>query len=306
MNPPSVHGRPSQGPTGRYPLEQTPYPLEPLTVGALLDRTFRIFSRDFPLLMGIVLLTHIPILLVGMLGVLIQPEAIAEGAVSLPQMIGVLVGTFGGLILFFLLVYPVAVGAITYAVSELYVGRSLNIGDAFQRALNRLGKLLSAQMQVGLWVMLGMILLIVPGIIWMIRYLFVTPIIMIELDKDRPAAEALERSRELMRGHGWRIAGMLLLLSLVGLILSGVGAGVVSILGLEGEGVGMGARMVGSLISQLIGLVATPLGLIANVLFYYDLRIRKDGFDLEMLSLALQQSGSPSGNQAPPQTGVPR
>jgi hypothetical protein len=45
----------------------------------------------------------------------------------------------------------------------------------------------------------------------------------------------------------------------------------------------------------------TPLGIIADILLYYDFRIRKEGFDLEMLSRALD--ATPETVQAQPLPG---
>ncbi len=38
---------------------------------------------------------------------------------------------------------------------------------------------------------------------------------------------------------------------------------------------------------SILGIVFYPVGTIAITLLYYDLRIRKEGFDLEMLSRAI-------------------
>jgi hypothetical protein len=42
-----------------------------------------------------------------------------------------------------------------------------------------------------------------------------------------------------------------------------------------------------SALGNLLSILLTPLGIIAAILLYYDMRIRKEGFDLEMLSLAV-------------------
>src|SRR5439155_26169995 len=50
----------------------------------------------------------------------------------------------------------------------------------------------------------------------------------------------------------------------------------------------VGAKAVlSSALGNLLSIMLTPLGIIAAILLYYDMRIRKEGFDLEMLSLAV-------------------
>jgi hypothetical protein len=39
--------------------------------------------------------------------------------------------------------------------------------------------------------------------------------------------------------------------------------------------------------NNLLSIFLTPLGIVATILLYYDMRIRKEGFDLEMLSRAI-------------------
>jgi hypothetical protein len=48
-----------------------------------------------------------------------------------------------------------------------------------------------------------------------------------------------------------------------------------------------GGGILNSALINLLSIFLTPLGIIAAILLYYDMRIRKEGFDLEMLSRAL-------------------
>jgi hypothetical protein len=49
---------------------------------------------------------------------------------------------------------------------------------------------------------------------------------------------------------------------------------------------GSGA-VLNSAMNNLLSIFLTPLGIVATILLYYDMRIRKEGFDLEMLSRAI-------------------
>lgn len=71
-----------------------------------------------------------------------------------------------------------------------------------------------AGLLVGLIVLLGLILLIVPGIYWALKYQFVGYLI---IDKDLSISEALHESGRLTRGYKWQLLLFHLLLGLINL-----------------------------------------------------------------------------------------
>ena len=73
-------------------------------------------------------------------------------------------------------------------------------------------------------VILGVMLLIIPGIIVACRLVFVSYLVM---DKDMEAMKAVEKSWQMTRGHGWKIFGMAILsffIFIAGVIVFFVGA----------------------------------------------------------------------------------
>lgn len=78
-------------------------------------------------------------------------------------------------------------------------------------------------------IMLGFVMLVIPGIIIACRLVFVSYLVM---DKDMEAMKAVEKSWQMTRGHGWKIFGMAILAFFVfiaGVIVFIVGA-IVSIM----------------------------------------------------------------------------
>jgi hypothetical protein len=55
-----------------------------------------------------------------------------------------------------------------------------------------------------------------------------------------------------------------------------------------------------SVTAALAGIVAGPLFMITIALIYYDVRIRKEAFDLESMMNALKAPSDTSGNAAAP------
>src|SRR5207248_5967021 len=79
-----------------------------------------------------------------------------------------------------LVIGPLVTGATTKAVSDKYLGNPVSVGSALKEAWSSVGTLLLTQLVVGLVVGLGLLLLVVPGILWLLSYSLVAPVIIIE------------------------------------------------------------------------------------------------------------------------------
>jgi hypothetical protein len=88
----------------------------------------------------------------------------------------------------------------------------------------------------------------------------------------------------LIKGYRGKTFCILLVVNLLQLVLAG-GVGVIAGMLFSSQG-GSGA-ILSSALNNLLSIFLTPLGIIAAILLYYDMRIRKEGFDLEMLSRAM-------------------
>lgn len=225
---------------------------------------------------------------INLVSTIIKPDGMVNGDFSPMQVLAVALVALVSVLLFIAVVYPIAIGATTFAVGEIYLGREVTVGDCFARAFDRLWQLILVQTSVGLRVLLGMMLFVVPGLIWLLSYSVAVPVALLELQRHKPASTAMERSKELTDGHRWQIFLAVFVMGIV----TGIGSAAAGAVAAMIPGDGMLSTALGSVLSSLIEMLLTPLGLVLNVLIYYDLRIRKEGFDLEMLS------GSVSGLNA--------
>jgi len=98
-----------------------------------------------------------------------------------------------------------------------------------QKTLNELWhphpywKFFAATLLVGIVVVLGLLLLIVPGIIFLMMFLFTTFLV---IDRNLGPIEAMKESRRITHGHRWKLLGfglVLLLINLLGAIALGIG-----------------------------------------------------------------------------------
>src|SRR5215210_271438 len=104
-------------------------------------------------------------------------------------------------------------GALVEAVRDVRDGRiDLPVSDLYSRARPRLPALISAGVLAVVGITLGLILLIIPGLYLLARWLFIVPAIVLE---GRSAGESFGRSSEIGAGHRWSILG-LALVTLIG------------------------------------------------------------------------------------------
>lgn len=105
---------------------------------------------------------------------------------------------------------------------EYYKGNKLPLSDLFSQG-KYFWRLLGASIIIGIIVILGIILLIVPGIYWALKYQFVPTLI---VDKDISISEAMKRSGEITTGIKLRLLWfdfICLLVIILGALALGVG-----------------------------------------------------------------------------------
>jgi hypothetical protein len=278
----------------------------------LLDELFRLYRRHFSLIVGVALVVALPGLVwtlvtgVYRLNSASYTNLFTTTGTSTPafnsQQFSNLVGTFalGGLGALILL--PFSVGAVYRAVTDVALGRPATIGAVLRETLARYWPLLGL---VGLGILLfigwaiaeliGFVLLVIPGLavfcaaVYLgVRWSLVVAAMMAE---DIGPIRGLGRSWNLVSGSWWRTFGILLIVGILQTIISyalfilfGLIAAVFSTGDFQAALVQVG--------STLLSAVVSPITTIAVVLLYFDLRVRKEGLDLDQL--AQQTSPGPA------------
>jgi hypothetical protein len=100
---------------------------------------------------------------------------------------------------------------------------------------------------------------------------------------------SMGRSRELTKGHRWKIFGLILLTvipaGIVGLIVSAVAVGALgTVMGLPSALVGP----LGQVVGLLWGAVWKAFYVILAVVIYHDLRVAKEGVDTEKIAAVFE------------------
>ena len=134
------------------------------------------------------------------------------------------------------------------------------LGEVFSRVAPSIVPLLVAGFLAGLGIARRPLLLIVPGLFLMTIWAVIAPVIVLE---KRPPFGAFGRSRELVRGHGWTVFGIVLITGLLTGIASGILQAAFSFLPRFLE------ILVGGTIAQAI---VAPFSAIALAITYFRLR----------------------------------
>lgn len=205
---------------------------------AVVSRIWAIYRTQFPLLFGIAVV----LFAVQFAAVLLLPSADALPLTALLWALSVL---YQGMVV--KLVQDVRNGRRDHSVRELVH----SVEPVFWQ-------LLAVSLLAGIGIGIGFVLLIVPGLILMVLWAVVAPVIVLE----RPGVfPAFRRSRELVRGNGWQVFGVLVLVFLAVAGLSIAAA-------LASSPLGSLAR---ALVQWAVNAAAAPLTALSASVLYFEL-----------------------------------
>jgi hypothetical protein len=192
--------------------------------------------------------------------------------------IGVLVG-----LIVYLVAYLFAHGGTVYAISDLYLGRSTSIGASLRRMRGQAGSLLGVLILNGLVVMIAFIFLIIPGVYVACRLITCVPAALLENLGPR---ESLERSFALTKdnaGRSFVIYLLYLVIFYAIFFLLAFPFMVAVAVSAKNPAMMTMWTMLMQVGTTLATILVTPIFTIASTVFYYDLRVRKEAFDLQIM-----------------------
>ncbi len=301
--------------------------LRPLRVTELLDTVFTLYRRNFWLFVAVIAVVEVPYQLVSLLlRLAVAPKGLttspghtltsAQLAHELHLVVGELVVAGVLLLITAVVVVPLQTAAFTKAVSDRFLDRATAPGICYRFAVRRwgalvvlglifLGLVLGATVVVGAvvallgvvagtaGVLLGIVLglaALVAGLVAYARVVISTPSLVLESLRPWPA---IRRSWELTADNVGRAFGVVISLILVefliGLVLGTLVGVIAAPLGSNSAG-GVAVQEVGSLV---IAILSAPILATGLTLFYFDLRVRKEAFDLELLARQVLEGPAP-------------
>ena len=159
-----------------------------------------------------------------------------------------------------------------YGAYQLMRGRDFSIGDSLSNGLRRVASVAGTSVLTALAFIAGLALLLAPGFIVGAMFFVALPACVIE--KLGPFA-SFGRSRALTKGSRWRLFGLILLtylgLAVLAGAFGGIGAWVGGVVGYK-----LGAMPATVLFTAFVSVLTTVV--------YHDLRVAKEGVDIETLA----------------------
>jgi len=300
--------------------------LRPLSLGELFDRAFVLYRRHFWLFVGLTAVPGIFALVLTLAQQGLQwagtPAPNGTGAaVEAPRLLAA-VGFFAAIVvsaITYWVVYMIAFGATTFAVSEIYVGRAVTITQVFGRMRGRIGVLIVLLLLIGIRLgaiafaglfvtglsigigasgspVLGGLLALLFGtaaiailVFLSLRYGVAVPALVIE---GLSPTAAIRRSIELTDGRLGRVLLLVICATLITyaavVLFQGPFIAGALMAGLETTP-GFWLNILGAVTGTIGTTLTTPFLIIGLALIYYDARIREEGFDLELSLAALDR-----------------
>jgi hypothetical protein len=262
--------------------------LRPLSVGEILDVSIKICVAHWRTLVKAVLVVVVP---VQILSTLLTADYTANqfdfsaSAQQTPdETLDELNQALGGFALSTTLQIAavlLASAACFRAVAQAYLGEETDWRSSLRFALRLAPSLLWLTLLYGLGVLFGTLLLIAPGVWLFIAWAFAMPALLAEGVRGRAA---LGRSQRLVKGRWWRTFGAIAL----GFLLAGITSSVVQgvfLVGILFNNDNDVLVLVLSGVAGVVGLlITTPFQSALLAVVYFDLRVRQEGFDLELLA----------------------
>ena len=305
--------------------------LRPLTLGEILDRTAQLYRTNFLLFAGISAVYAGVGMVLNLLVILpfrgFKPQDMTDVSHLLTFF-----AAFGIVFLLLFLLYGATTAATTRAVSWVHLGEPATIRRAYLSTLPRLGRYLWLKIIVAFMIFLVafacvlvfgtlagvvsvvlaagagsvpaavaviVLLAYVPtGILatWMaLRYSLAIPACVVENLKAR---QAIRRSVELSKGSRGRIFVLWLLVGIIWVALFVITNAFFFIYSATHKGIlPIGFSILQQILAFFMNTFVVPISATGITLFYYDQRIRKEGYDIEWM---MQAAGLTAPKPAPP------
>jgi len=234
--------------------------LRPRSATELVDAAFQVYRRGPLQFMVALAAVYVPWLVIRLaLDINIDPTNIPPPSTLITiAVVGVAI-------------YAVAGGAISVVARDVYLDLPISVPDAFRVVATRLVTLIVASVVTVALMTIGFVFFLVPAFYVIARFVVVRQVIVLE---DTGTGGALSRSSALTVGLKMHVLGTLALIILL-LLAVNIGAGLLINM--------IPSRVVMNVLSTALSVVVGPILGITETVLYYDLRIRREGFDVEYL-----------------------
>lgn len=280
-----------------------PPELRPLGVGEVLDVALKLCVRHWKPLVTIALIVTIPVAVLTLPVIL---SASPDSGSPTDDELTALGGAFAVLGVVYILLQLVVTASLLKAVTDGYVGGRPSWGSSLSFAFRRTHSLL--------WIaLLGFLIVLVPffvvgvaiGVLGGLGAVLVLPALILLtwvfvrllstlpalLAEDARGTKALRRSWKLTGGHWWHTFGASLVAILFLFFVSLIVGNLLPTAIAAPIGDQTVAAVTSTIFSVVSGAITTPFLAAVIAVIYFDLRVRNEGLDLELLAQRIGTEG---------------
>ncbi len=286
-----------------------PAALRPLGVGEVLDAAIRVYRQKFLTMVKAVAIVVVPVQVLNVLVRLSLPTGTTTTTTSFngsttTQVNG---GDAATVVAGVLVLFVVGVVSATLAqaacfktVGDTYLGTESDWRGSLRFGFSRFWSLLWLLVLHGVLLLVAFAACIIPGVWLYAAWSVAIPVLLIE---HTGGFRALTRSYDLVKGRWWPTAGSLLLANILASFVAAVfGVLVVPALVAGGGRATTTVAVVSGITSAIGSVLTTPFVAAVVTVIYFDLRVRKEGFDLQLMAWRMGVA-PPAGGFVP--TGMP-
>jgi Membrane domain of glycerophosphoryl diester phosphodiesterase len=259
--------------------------LPPKTLGEILSAAFNIYKANASKLLLIVAVVVVPLSFISALFSGVVFEGSKHTVLILDRPVEVIDRSFGFFLAGALVTAAISViitamlqAAILRAAAQATIGDPVDPEESYRFGFKRLGSVILVSLLVGLAILGGLILLVIPGIIFAVLLCVSVPVLIVE---NRRGRAAMSRSWNLVKGHFWHALGVI--------FVAGIIVGIVS--GIIGA-IGGSEWIVRWIFNAIAQILTAPFTALVSVLLYLDLRARTEALSASTLRAELAAAGS--------------
>lgn len=238
--------------------------LRPRSPSELVDAAFQILRAHYPQFLMCSALAYLPWLVIDLVRV---GDPMRLDSINITKNLLLALGWW--------LEFAFMGAVLLVCASQAFLGEPVDVGAAVRRTLSRTPLLLFAAVLRFMLIFIGLFFLVVGALYPAVRYFAVTPAIVLE---GAGLRSAFARSSALSRGRKWHI---ILTMGLVFVIYLVLALGIMFVVGL------VQIPLLQLVVMGIFSIVAYPVVAITAAVLYYDLRIKSEGLDIELMAGAL-------------------
>ncbi len=173
------------------------------SISEIFSESWKRFIENFRLILIITLIVYIPI------NILLAFIPVGDSLESLRiyyKILRIIDNLFG----------VIATMAIVYVIKNKIDGKTISVGQALKKSFSKWGAVIGTNIMAGIFAFGLMLLLIVPGIIYSVYWIFAVYVVLLN---DKSGKKALDYSKEIVKGRWWRVTGYYIVFGILGFIV---------------------------------------------------------------------------------------